>query len=239
MKKMMTAHELGIWRIAFATSTMRQALAAHFPERTPVIGLLKRFVDLLENDAHVSFSGHVSAYDDYPECRWCRLVVKRVAYEYTFTHAPDCEMTCLLIETETAIRAEEENTTMNQRIDGNHEIDNNDNPAGGVTTGVGINIRWQNGPLGRGKPREEIRASDVPRGMDPDDVARKEPNGAFVEGVIEAAIGRLRFYQTATGGKFACRENAIALTHLETALLWLEKRTADREARQVEGTHTP
>lgn len=64
------------------------------------------------------------------------------------------------------------------------------------------------------------------------------PNGAFVEGVVQAAIGRLQFYQTANKGKFACRENAIALTHLEEALMWLEKRTADREAREVEGTHT-
>ena len=93
-------------------------------------------------------------------------------------------------------------------------------PAGGKTTGTGIQIEWQNGPLGRGD-------------------ARQEPNGAFVEGVIQAAIGRLQYYQTACSGRFACRENAIALTHLETALLWLQKRTEDREARQVEGTHTP
>jgi hypothetical protein len=55
--------------------------------------------------------------------------------------------------------------------------------------------------------------------------------------VIEAVIGRIRHYQTANGGKFACRENAIALTKLEEALMWLDKRTADREAREVEGTH--
>jgi len=81
--------------------------------------------------------------------------------------------------------------------------------------GTGINIDWQNGPLGRG-------------------VERIEPNGAFVEGVIEAAIDRIQYYQDS---KFNCRENAIALTHLETALLWLNKRTADRENRNVEGTH--
>lgn len=37
--------------------------------------------------------------------------------------------------------------------------------------------------------------------------------------------------------KFPCRENTIATTHLETALLWLEKRTADRKMRNVEGKH--
>lgn len=96
-----------------------------------------------------------------------------------------------------------------------HMTDANGNPAGGLTTGTGIRIDWQDGPLGRG----------------PD---RKEPNGAFVEDVIRAAIGRLRFYQES---KFKCRENALALTKLEEALLWLQSRTANREARGVEGTH--
>lgn len=36
---------------------------------------------------------------------------------------------------------------------------------------------------------------------------------------------------------FPCRENAIVITHLETALLWLNKRTEDRKARGVEGKH--
>jgi len=109
---------------------------------------------------------------------------------------------------------------MKQKIIGLHELDANGNPAGGASSGTGISITWQNGPLGRG-------------------AERTEPNGAFVEGVIQAAIGRLEFYQKANGSKFSCRENAIALTHLETALLWLEKRTRDREEREVEGTHTP
>jgi len=107
---------------------------------------------------------------------------------------------------------------MLQQIVGKHENDANGNPAGGVTTGVGIDIVWQNGPLGRGADR-------------------KEPNGAFVEGVIAAAIDRIQYYQTANNAKFACRENALAITKLEEALLWLQKRTMDREARQVEGTH--
>ncbi len=101
-----------------------------------------------------------------------------------------------------------------------HDIDNDGNPAGGQTRAVGLAVIWQNGPLGRGEERQE-------------------PNGAFVETVIQAAINRIEFYQKTNNGKFACRENVIALTHLETAILWLEKRTRDREARAVEGTHTP
>lgn len=104
---------------------------------------------------------------------------------------------------------------MNQDIKFENWNDVNGNPAGGNVEGVGIKINWQDGPLGRGD-------------------AKAKPNGAFVEGVIAAAIQRIEYYQSS---KFACRENAIALTHLETALLWLNKRTADRESRSVEGTH--
>ena len=88
-------------------------------------------------------------------------------------------------------------------------------PAGGYVTGVGLVIKWQNGPLGRGENR-------------------KEPNGAFVETVIRAALQRIEYYQAS---QFACRENALAITKLEEALMWLNKRTANREARNVEGTH--
>lgn len=99
-----------------------------------------------------------------------------------------------------------------------NSVDENGNPTGGYVSGVGLSITWQNGPLGRGAERQP-------------------PNGAFTETVIEAARQRIEFYQKASGGKFACRENAIAITKLEEALLWLNKRTQDREARQVEGTH--
>ena len=35
--------------------------------------------------------------------------------------------------------------------------------------------------------------------------------------------------------KFPCRENAMTITKLDEALMWQEKRTRDREARNVEG----
>lgn len=89
------------------------------------------------------------------------------------------------------------------------------NPTGGSVRGTGLSVDWQTGPLGRGEDR-------------------KEPNGAFVETVIDAARQRIVFYQAS---KFECRENAIAITKLEEALLWLNKRTADRERRNVEGEH--
>ncbi len=96
-----------------------------------------------------------------------------------------------------------------------HWKDENDNPAGGSTFGAGFAISWQNGPLGRGANRED-------------------PNGTFVETILAAARDRLKFYQES---KFNCQENAYAITHISAAIDTLNVRTADREARQVEGTH--
>ena len=88
-------------------------------------------------------------------------------------------------------------------------------PAGGVSTGRGFTISWQHGPLGRGNDR-------------------KEPNGAFVEDVIQAVIERIEFYQQ----HFPSQENAEALAGLYRAAERLDDRTRARELRQVEGTHT-
>ena len=56
-------------------------------------------------------------------------------------------------------------------------------------------------------------------------------NGTTNEEVIKMLIHRLG----EMGKKFPCRENSLAITKLEEALMWLEKRTADRKARGVEG----
>ena len=58
-------------------------------------------------------------------------------------------------------------------------------------------------------------------------------NGISGEALLAVNIDRLRSFQS---GPFSCRENAVALTHLETAMMWLQKRTRDRMARGVEGT---
>jgi len=59
-------------------------------------------------------------------------------------------------------------------------------------------------------------------------------NGLTQEVLLAIVIDRLRSFQA---GQFACRENALALTHIETGLLWLKQRTLARMARGVEGTH--
>jgi hypothetical protein len=59
-------------------------------------------------------------------------------------------------------------------------------------------------------------------------------NGVNNEDLIAMVITRLEhFNQT----DFRCRENSMAITKLEEALLWLRKRTIGRENRGVEGTH--
>lgn len=104
---------------------------------------------------------------------------------------------------------------MRSPIEERHDKDEHGNPAGGTTTGRGFTITWQNGPLAV-------------------DGVRREPNGAFVEDVIAAALGRIQHYQES---RFKCRENALAITKLEEALHWLDHRTRDRQARGVEGSH--
>jgi len=102
-----------------------------------------------------------------------------------------------------------------QKLTEIHADDKDGNPAGGATYGCGIAVTWQKGALGRGKDR-------------------LEPNGAFVEDVIRAALGRLEYYQE---GKFSSECNIKAIESLKEALSVIIGRTEERESREVEGTH--
>lgn len=59
-------------------------------------------------------------------------------------------------------------------------------------------------------------------------------NGISNEALLAVVEDRLAGFQS---GPYACRENAIALTKLQEAMMWLQKRTRDRMARGVEGTN--
>lgn len=59
-------------------------------------------------------------------------------------------------------------------------------------------------------------------------------NGLTHEVLLAIVADRLRSFQA---GPFACRENALALTKIEEAKLWLQSRTLARMARGVEGTN--
>jgi hypothetical protein len=71
-------------------------------------------------------------------------------------------------------------------------------------------------------------------------------NGISNEALLAIVIDRIRGFQGelanktgVAGGQFKCRENALALTKLEEALMWLQKRTLDRVSRGVEGKLAP
>ncbi len=83
-------------------------------------------------------------------------------------------------------------------------------PNGGNAKGI-WDIHFQNGPI-----------------------AEAGVNGLTQEALLAICIDRLECFQA---GQYACRENALALTKLQEAQMWLQKRTRDRMARGVEGTH--
>jgi len=89
------------------------------------------------------------------------------------------------------------------------------NPDVGTSPGVDpwLRIKWQVGPL------QEVGI-----------------NGGSIEDVIDVCVERLEGFQK---GPFKCRENALAITKLEEAKLWLLYRTQKRQAQGVEGTNTP
>lgn len=104
---------------------------------------------------------------------------------------------------------------MQQTFESEHRLDDHGRPAGGESRALGIEVFWQNGPLGNHGPD------------------RQEPNGGFVETVIAIALDRLEFYQE----HFPCRENDIAIGALDHALAALNARTQRRTEQGVEGTH--
>jgi len=59
-------------------------------------------------------------------------------------------------------------------------------------------------------------------------------NGISQESLLAIVEDRLVGFQS---GQYACRENAVALTKIQEAMMWLQKRTLDRMRRGVEGTH--
>lgn len=116
---------------------------------------------------------------------------------------------------------------VNKRIVAKNLIDDDKNPSGGdVSLHVVKNgdaefpaliINWQDGPRGQGEGNPLA-----------------DPNGAFIEDVLWAALQRLEFFQDS---KYRDRGNAIAITHIEGALQALKDRQLERSYRNVEGKH--
>lgn len=78
-----------------------------------------------------------------------------------------------------------------------------------VPDGFMVSIRFQDGPI------NEVGV-----------------NGITNEALLAVVMDRLRSFQA---GPFSCRENALALTKCEEAMLWLHARTQERLRRGVEG----
>lgn len=78
----------------------------------------------------------------------------------------------------------------------------------GVYEGPNWSIKWQNGSMSLGR------------------------NGAITEEILDALITHLSFFQH---GKYACRENALAITKLEEAKHWVLHRKQLREEQNLKG----
>jgi len=66
-------------------------------------------------------------------------------------------------------------------------------------------------------------------------IKEKGLNGCQVDTMIEAA----KIMIEGLNKNFPCRENSMAITKLDEALMWLLKRKADRTSRDVEGLSKP
>jgi hypothetical protein len=65
-------------------------------------------------------------------------------------------------------------------------------------------------------------------------IAEVGVNGVTHEALLAIVADRLHGFQ---GGPYHCTENAVALAHINAAQEALQKRTRERMARNVEGTH--
>ena len=106
-----------------------------------------------------------------------------------------------------------------------------------------LNEVWRNGEPGPGGAYHRYTVYHYPSEIDTrtDIFFQKGPRndmdstgGVLDVDLLEIVRDRLKCFQA---GEFACRENACALTHIEEALMWMNKRVEDRAERKVLGTY--
>ena len=108
-----------------------------------------------------------------------------------------------------------------------------------------LNEVWRNGEPGPGgayhsytifhdlDPERDETRTDIMFQKGPRNV-EGSIGGVLDVDLLEIVRDRLKHFQA---GEFACRENACALTHIEEALMWMNKRVEDRAERNVLGTY--
>ena len=121
---------------------------------------------------------------------------------------------------------------VNPVIQSENLTDDDNNPSGGNvmlhvtkngdTEFPALIVNWQDGP--RGTDQTNPDGSPV----------LADPNGAFIEDVLWAALQRLEFFQDS---KYRDRGNALAITYIEGALQAMKDRQLERSHRNVEGKH--
>lgn len=92
-------------------------------------------------------------------------------------------------------------------------------------------IKYELFPVGEPKETHEICEIQFQNGAR---LLEGSIHGVLDSDLLEIVRHRLQGFQQ---GEFATRENAIALTHIEEALMWMNRRVEDRIERNVLGTN--
>jgi len=100
-----------------------------------------------------------------------------------------------------------------------------------------LNVVYRMGDIGPGGAYHEYYIDPMICNIKFQKGPRKEldsQHGVIDTDLLEIVRDRLQSFQK---GDYATRENEIALTHIEEALLWMNKRVEDRIERNVLGTY--
>lgn len=69
---------------------------------------------------------------------------------------------------------------------------------------------------------------------DKNDIEKFRQEGVFVESLLQVCK---QYLETVNFGTLASRETSMAVTKIDEALMWLNKRAEDRKLREVQGTY--
>ncbi len=67
-----------------------------------------------------------------------------------------------------------------------------------------------------------------------EDISKHRQIGVFTESLIQVAK---QYLETVNVGELSTRETSMAITKLDEALMWIDKRSNDRKLREVQNTY--